>query len=134
MKTVKLLIFLSLIAFWGCDKDTFFDKFVPEIMFYENNDVENADFSEITLGAGITADTIKARISAPMKLKEIKLFKVSGKNEELLQTYNDFRLTPNVYKLKYLLKDITSETVVKVVAWDNDNKLSSKIFTIKITQ
>ena len=69
-----------------------------------------------------------------MKLKEIKLFKVSGKNEELLQTYNDFRLTPNVYKLKYLLKDITSETVVKVVAWDNDNKLSSKIFTIKITQ
>ena len=68
-----------------------------------------------------------------MKLKEIKLFKsTGGKTEELLESYYDFQLAPNVYNLQYTLTNITAETVVRINAVDADNKPTSRTFTIKV--
>ena len=41
-----LLSFVIGFMFMSCSKDTFYDKFVPEILYYQNADVENADFKE----------------------------------------------------------------------------------------
>jgi hypothetical protein len=132
---MKKVLFLSLIiitVFSACGKDTFYDKFVPEILYYEKNDVENLDFSEVALAAGVTEFVVKARVSAPMKLKEIKVFRIAdNQNEVLLQTYNDFQLNPNVFRLNYALKGIAASTTLKVFAIDLDNKSSAKIFVIK---
>ena len=125
---------LVLAIFSSCAKDHFYDKFVPEILYYQNADVENADFNEVTLPSGQTQWTVKARVSAPMKLKEIKIFKIAdNKNEELLQAYTDFQLNPNVYKLNYTLTGITTATTVKILATDMDNKSSTKDFKINVT-
>jgi|SRR5690242_19574542 len=133
MKKSHLLLIMVLAALCSCGKETFYDKFVPEILYFQKNDVENADFKEITLPAGTTEWTTKARISAPMKLKEIRLFKVTGAaNEELLQTYSDFQLSPNVYKLGFLIEGISVETIVKIVATDMKNKVTTRNFTIKV--
>ncbi len=133
MKKSHLLLIMVWATLCGCGKDTFYDKFVPEILYFQKNDVENADFKEITLPAGTTEWTTKARVSAPMKLKEIRLFKVTGaNNEELLQTYSDFQLSPNVYKLNFLIEGISAETIVKIVATDMKNKATTRNFTIKV--
>lgn len=128
MKNIlSLLISVALLS--SCGKETFYDKFVPEIMYYQNADVENADFKSITLARGVTQYSLKARVSAPMKLKDIKVYK----GDQVLQTYSDFQLSPNVYKVNYAVTGVTAQTVVRIVAVDADNKTSTKDFTINVT-
>ncbi len=135
MKKLYILFILALVTFSSCNKENFFDKFVPEVLYYEKDKVENADFKEKTLTGGASEWTIKARVSAPMKLKEIKLLKVSAnKNEELLESYSDFHLSPNVYMLQYVLEKISTETIIRIVATDVDNKSTTRDFTIKVVQ
>lgn len=131
MRKIHFVLILVLAFFSRCGKDDFNDKFVPEILYYQNADVENANFTEVTLPAGQTQYIIKARVSAPMHLKEIKLFKLGADNNEaLLQTYTDFQLSPNVYRVNYTLTGISGATTVKILATDMDNKSSTKNFKI----
>lgn len=133
MKYLLASLFM-LATLFSCSKETFFDKFVPEILYYQNADVENADFKDILLARGTTQFTVKARVSAPMKLKNVKVYKASGgQAEELLETYTDFQLSPNVYKLNYVVKGVSTQTTIKIVATDLDNKTSSRNFTINVT-
>jgi hypothetical protein len=135
MRKLQLFLILALIIFAGCGKSNFFDKYPPEIMYYQNADVENADFNSITLAPGITQYTVKARVSAPYILKDIKVFKGTKEQPEkdLLATYTDFTLTPNVLKVSNTIDNITVETIVKIVATDMNNHVTSKLFTIKVT-
>lgn len=131
MRKIHFAFIIILAVCSGCAKDDFYDKFVPEILYYQNADVENANFTEVTLPAGQIDYTVKARVSAPMKLKEIKLFKIGVNNsEELLQTYSDFQLTPNVYKLNYTVTGLSGATTVKILATDMNNQSSTKQFKI----
>ncbi|HEX7906300.1 MAG TPA: hypothetical protein VF487_20640 [Chitinophagaceae bacterium] len=133
MKRIHFLFILVLLGFSNCGKDNFYDRFVPEILYYQNADVENANFTEVTLPVGQIDWVVKARVSAPMHLKEIKVFKITGNTSEtLLQTYTDFQLVPNVYKVNYTLTGIATETTVKILATDADNKSSTKNFKIKV--
>lgn len=126
---------MALVAFAGCGKDNFFDKYPPEILFYQNADVENADFNAIALTTGVTTFMVKARVSAPYKLKEIKIYStVAGTTTDtLLNTYTDFTLTPNVLKVSSTLTNITVATVVKIVATDMNNHVTIKLFNITVT-
>ena len=74
-------------------------------------------------------------MSAPYKLKEIKVYKgvTANANPELIMTYSDFTLSPNVAKVSNAILTITEETVVKIVATDLNNKVTTKLFTIKVT-
>lgn len=125
---------MSLAAFSSCKKDDFMDRFVPEVLYYEKDNVENADFTAATLAAGVTEWNVKCRVSAPSKLKEIKLYKTEkGKSEELVETYTDFQLTPTVYHVKYLLNNIGAETVIRIDAADMKDHHTVRSFTIKVT-
>src|SRR5688500_4967282 len=126
MRKVIVIFILALTAFSSCKKDDFYDKFVPEVLYYEKDKVENADFVTTTLPAGTTQWTVKARVSAPMKLKEIKLYK----GADLLETYTDFQLSPNVFNVQRVVTDITAETTIKIVAVDADNKNTTRTFII----
>lgn len=128
MKKIFVIYILVLTAFCSCKKDTFYDRFVPEVLYYERDKVENADFVTTTLPAGTTQWTVKARVSAPMKLKEIKLYQ----GQDLLETYTDFQLSPNVYNLQRVITGITAETTMKIVAVDADNKSTTRTFIIKV--
>lgn len=136
MKNILLILSVMLLAFSSCKKDNFYDKFPPEVLFYEGGQVENADFVTTTLDAGVTEWDVKARVSAPLQLKEVQLFKKTGSgNEELLETYNGFQATstPTVFNLVYPLTGITAETTVRINAVDLDNKPTSRTFVIKVT-
>jgi len=128
MKKVFVFFILALTAFSSCKKDDFYAKFVPEVLYYEKDKVENADFVTTTLPAGTTQWTVKARVSAPMKLKQIQLYK----GNDLLETYTDFQLTPTVYNVQKLVTGITAETTMKIVAVDADNKSTTRTFIIKV--
>lgn len=128
MKKVFVIFILALTAFSSCKKDDFYEKFVPEVLYYEKDKVENADFVSTTLPAGTTEWTVKARVSAPMKLKEIKLYK----GQDLLETYKDFQLTPTVFNVQRVVTGITAETTMKIVAVDADNKSTTRTFIIKV--
>lgn len=128
-----VLLVCALVGLSSCEKYDFYAKFVPEVLYYEKDKVENADFKQTTLAAGVTQWTVKARISAPMKLKEIKLYRIAGGKEDLVTTYNDLRLTPNVFNLVAAWDKITAETTVKIVATDNDNRVTARNFIIKVT-
>lgn len=123
------------LAVFSCKKkDDFMDRFVPEVLYYENDKVENADFVATTLAAGVTEWNVKCRVSAPSKLKDIKMYKTeAGKNEELLETYTDFQLTPNVYHVNYVLENIGAETVIRIDASDLRDHHTVRTFTIKVT-
>ncbi|RPD41510.1 hypothetical protein [Chitinophaga barathri] len=134
MKKILVLLIITLAAFASCKKDDFMDRFVPEVLYYEKDKVENADFTTTTLAAGITEWNVKCRVSAPSKLKEIRLYKTEkGKSEELLETYTDFQLTPNVFNVKYLLENIAAETVIRIDAADLKDHHTVRSFTIKVT-
>ena len=134
MRKLNLLLVLFITLLSSCGKDDFYDKFVPEILYYQNADVENADFKEITLATGVSQYTVKARVSAPMNLKEISIYKVTAVNtEELLDKYTDFQLSPKVYKVSKPVSGLSGETTIKIVARDQDNKTSTKNFKIKVT-
>jgi hypothetical protein len=131
-KIYRILLVLVFFAALGCQKDDFFDKFPPEIMFFQNTKVENANFTEITLPQATTEYLVKARVSAPFKLKEIKIFVVSGSNETLVNTINNFGNTPNEFYVYQNITRISGTTEVKFVAWDMDGRQTTKIFKIII--
>ncbi|MCK7556302.1 hypothetical protein MKQ70_15270 [Chitinophaga sedimenti] len=134
MRNIFLILAAVLLGFSSCKKDNFFDKFPPEVLYYRGTAVENPDFVTTTLATGVNTWTVKARVSAPVKLKEIKLYKtVAGGPEELLETYNEFSLTPTVYNVNYALTGITTETTVRILATDLDGKPTSRTFVIKVT-
>ena len=134
MKKLQILFALFITLLCSCGKDDFYDKFVPEILYYQNADVENADFKEITLATGVTQYTVKARISAPMNLKEISISKITaGNTEELMDTYTDFQLSPKVYRLNKQVSGLSGETSIKIVAKDQDNKTTTRHLKIKVT-
>ncbi|WP_343704153.1 hypothetical protein [Chitinophaga sp.] len=128
MKGRWLFFILALLTFSSCKKDDFYDKFAPEILFYEKSKVENADFVSITLGSGVSEWTVKARVSAPSKLKQVRL----SRNGSVLETYDDLSLTPHVFDLEYRLQGITAETAVEVTAVDMNNKSTTRRFTVKV--
>jgi hypothetical protein len=135
MRKLQLFLILALIALAGCGKDNFFDKYPPEVMYYQNADVENADFNAFTLAKGVITFTVKARVSAPYKLKEIKIYKSVASNpaQVLVSTFTDFTLSPKVLKVNAALQSITENTTVNIVATDMNNKVTTKIFTLTIT-
>jgi hypothetical protein len=135
MRKLQLLSILVIILLAGCKKSNFFDKYPPEIMYYQNADVENADFNGITLATGVTQFAVKARVSAPFQLKEIKVYKGTKEQpeKEVVITYSDFTLTPNVVKISNTISGITAQTVVKIVATDMNNHVTTKLFTIDVT-
>lgn len=130
-----LWILAAVAALCGCKKDDkdFFDKFPPEVLFYEGDAVQNPDFVRTTLPAGVSEWTVKARVSAPRQLREIKLYKKTGGAESLLETYSDFRLSPTVHHVNYALTGITAETTVRIDAVDMDGKPTSRTFVIHVT-
>ncbi len=131
-KIYRILLVLVFFAALGCQKDDFFDKFPPEIMFFQNTKVENANFTEITLPQTTTEYLVKARVSAPFKLKEIKIFVISGSNETLVNTITSFGNTPNEFYVYQNITGISGTTEVKFVAWDMDGRETTKSFKILI--
>lgn len=130
-----VFILAAIAALNSCKKSDkeFFDKFPPEVLFYEGDAVQNPDFVRTTLPAGVSEWTVKARVSAPRLLKEIKLYKKTGGAESLLETYSDFRLSPNVHHVNHALTGITAETTVRIDAVDMDGKPTSRTFVIHVT-
>jgi hypothetical protein len=135
MRKLQLLLILVSIILAGCEKSNFFYKYPPEIMYYQNADVENADFNSISLASGVSQFVVKARVSAPYLLKEIKVYKGTKDQpeKELVITYADFTLTPNALKISNKILNISGETIVKTVATDMNNRVTSKLFTIRMT-
>lgn len=131
-KIYRILIVLIIFSFSGCQKDDFFDKFPPEIMFFQNTQVENADFNEITLPQATTQYLVKARVSSPFKLKEIKIYTINGDTESLLNTIISFGNSPNETFVNQSVSGITGNTEVKFVAWDTEGRQTIKIFKILI--
>ncbi len=133
-KKISIWLVVLLFAAMGCQKEDFFDKFPPEIMFFQNNNVESADFNEITLSPAVTEYLLKARVSAPFKLKEIKIFLIAGSNETLLNTYTNFGNTPNEFFVYQNITEVIKNTDVKFIAWDTEGRQTSKTFKILKTQ
>lgn len=134
MRNILFIFSMMLLVFSSCKKDTFFDKFVPEIYYYEGSTVGNPSYVSTTLPSGETTWTLKCRVSAPFKLKDIKLYKtVSGGSEQLLETYTEFGASLNQYNVNYPLTDITAETTIRIHATDMDGRTSSRTFLIKVT-
>jgi len=133
MRYIGIVLVLALFTLNSCKKEDIMDKFVPEVLYFKNDRVENADFKETTLAPGISSWTLKARVSAPAKLKEIKLYRDNGGGEALVETYTDFLLSPTVYTINYLVEDISSATVMKIVATDMDGKATARNFNISVS-
>lgn len=132
IKMSRIFFAIILFAAVACQKDNFFDKFPPEIMFFQNDKVENADFNEISLPESTTEYQVKARVSAPFDLKEIRIYIVSEGAENLVKTIDSFGNTPTEYFVYQDISGITGLTEVKFEVWDKDNRRTTKSFTIKL--
>lgn len=130
MKKIYWVLLLSVTVFFGCKKDNFFDKFPPEIMFFEGTNVENANFITKTLPQGTVSYTLKARISSPFGLKEIQVHSIVGTNETLLNTITEFGNKPNEFFLNQNITGISGNTEIKYSATDKDGRNTVKIFKI----
>lgn len=135
MKKIHLFMLFVAVVAAGCGKSNFYDKYPPEILYYQNADVENADFNSIILASGVTQFTVKARVSAPYVLKEIKVYKGTKvqPEKELVATYTDFKLNPNVLNISNTISNITGETVVETAATDGNGHVTKKLFVISVT-
>lgn len=122
-----IIILLALIGFSSCEED-FFERFPPEIMYYQYDVVETADFNKITLEAGVTEYTLKARISAPNELALIQVYR----EDKLLRTVNDFskEAKPTEYFMTEVLTNITGKVVIRTEATDKNGKKTIKTFTV----
>jgi hypothetical protein len=127
---MKKILFISfcLLTFLSCEKDDFFERFGPEVLFFQYNEVEKADFIAITLDPGITAYTVKARVSAPNKLDKIEVYR----DNSLTRSITDF--SQEVKETEYFLfeevSNITASTKIKVKATDKNGKIFEKVFSI----
>jgi hypothetical protein len=130
MKNSFWLFLIFAAALTGCQKDNFFDKFPPEIMFFEGANVENANFITTSLPADSTAYTLKARVSAPFGLKEIQVSTISGSSETEVGSITDFGNSPNETFVFQRITNISGNTDVKFLAKDKDGRATEKIFKI----
>jgi len=129
MKKILFIIMTILLSFSACGEEDLYEKYGPEILFYEyeSEGVRTTEFNSITLEADKTEFTLFARVSAPFKLREIKVFR----GETLINTINDFSTEkkPTEYFLKQAISDITAGTTpVRVEATDMEGKPATKIF------
>lgn len=144
MKTDKILniflIVLLLVASAGCSKvENIYEKYSPEILYKRlvqgagggSSWEVSPNAMAITLDAGVTEWTVRARVSTPNGLNEIQLFKVNG-SESLLETYSEFSGNPNVYEVEYKITGITSQTIVRIKAIDKIGNQTVRDFTVKV--
>lgn len=131
-KIYRILIVLIIFSASGCQKDDFFDKFPPEIMFFQNTQVENADFNEITIPQATTEYLVKARVSSPFKLKAIKIYVNNGTTETLIKTIDSFGNSPNETYVYQTVTGISGNTDVKFIAWDTEERQTLKTFKISV--
>ena len=127
-KKVKLLtpyLILTLLFFTACDKDDFFDQFPPEIMFYQYDQVETADFNQITLETAQNEYVVKARVSAPNKLAQIKVYH----NNEMVLVVTEFQRDTEHW-LSYTVTNISSKVTIRVEAIDKNDHSTMKDFLI----
>ncbi|WP_280647712.1 MULTISPECIES: hypothetical protein [unclassified Dysgonomonas] len=131
MKKILFVMMTALLFFSACGEEDLYEKYGPEILFYEYEaeGVKTTEFNSITLGADKTEFTLFARVSAPFKLKEIKVFR----EESLIKTINDFSAEkkPTEYFLKQAIENIAvGTTQIRVEATDLDGKLTIRTFRI----
>lgn len=130
MKKILFALVLAL-AFTGCKDDDFWARFGPEVLFYQYDHVETADFIEITLEAGVTNYLVKARCSAPNELARVEVFRNGTFVTEITDFSNEAKLTE--YFLAEQVTNLTSNTVIRVTATDKNGKQYSKELTIKVS-
>lgn len=134
------IVFLGLF-FIQCDKSDFMDKFPPEILYKWQVKSETGDQTwevspnakQIELETGETEWTVRARVSAPGKLKKVVFRKISGSGrEDVLEEYTDFSNNPNVYHLEYSLSAITKTMEVSIEAFDHRGLVTKRNFLIVV--
>ncbi|WP_300602069.1 hypothetical protein [Niabella sp.] len=130
MKKIFLLIPLLLVLLISCKKDDFFDKFPPEIMFFEGTKVENANFVSTTLNKDSTHYLVKARVSAPFGLKEVNIYSKRNGSQNLEKTITDFGTSPNEVFIYQDITNISGSVEVLFTAAGKDNRNTSKSFNI----
>jgi len=122
---IGLLLFSA-----GCGEEDLYEKYGPEIIFYqyESEGVRTTEFNSIKLDADQVEYSVFARVSAPFKLGEIKVYR----DGSLVNTISDFseEKKPTEYFLKQLISNITATTKITIVATDLDKKLTEKTFEI----
>lgn len=125
----KIFVFVFILSFTMCGEDNFWERFGPEVLFYQYDYVETADFIDITLESGITEYLLKARVSAPNKLAQIDIYR----DEALIRNITDFSESskPTEYFLSELVTNIVQTTIIRVTAIDSNGKEYSKEFTIR---
>ncbi|MBO9591331.1 MAG: hypothetical protein J7599_00395 [Niabella sp.] len=130
MKKNLFLVPLVLILLISCKKDDFFDKFPPEIMFFEGTKVENANFVSTTLNKDSTHYVVKARVSAPFGLKEVNIYSTRNGSQNLEKTITEFGTTPNEIFIYQDINNISGSLDVLFTAVGKDNRNTSKSFKI----
>jgi hypothetical protein len=130
MKRILFALVLALAAFTACQKEDFWARFGPEVLFYQYNRVETADFIEYTLEPGVTEYLVKARCSAPNELARIEVFR-NGNSIKVIEDFSDL-VKPTECFLNEMITGISSTTVIRVTATDKNGKQFSKEFTIKV--
>ncbi|MBO9619933.1 MAG: hypothetical protein J7539_12965 [Niabella sp.] len=130
MNTKILLTVLFILSLASCKKDNFFDKFPPEIMYFQGTKVENANFTGITLPADSTTYLLKARVSAPFGLKEVKVVAARGNSQDLINTIADFGSSPNETFIYQQITNIKGNMEIIFTATGTDNRVTTKNFTI----
>ncbi len=122
-----ILALLALFTWSSCEED-FFERFVPEILYYQYDKVDTADFNEITLEKGETRYTVKARVSAPNKLKSIEIYQ----DNKLIRTITDFsqETKETEYFMAEEIHGINGRVIITTVATDRNKKVTTKLFTI----
>lgn len=118
-------LILILLFFTACDKDDFFDRFPPEIMFYQYDQVETADFNQIILETLQNEYIVKARVSAPNKLAQIIIYR----DNEQVQVINEFQKETE-YWLLHQVSNIGTKVSIRIEATDKIGHTTVKEFLI----
>ena len=124
-----IFAFVLILSFTMCEEDDFWSRFGPEVLFYQYDYVETADFIDITLENGVNEYTVKARVSAPNKLALIEIYR----DGTFVHDISDFSQSakPTEYFLSELVTNIVQTTVMRITATDTNGKKYSKEFTIR---
>jgi len=124
-----LLVLMAAFAFTACGSDDFWERFGPEVLFYQGAEVVTADFIAVTLDPGQTEYQVKARCSAPNDLTRIEVFR-DGASIRVIADFDD--ATKNQYFLNETVTGTVSETEGKATSTDKDGKTFSKTLTISV--
>lgn len=125
-----LTIVVCLVPFYfcSCESDNFFDKYPPEIIYYQYDRVETTEFNQITLEQGVTDYTLKARVSAPNKLAVINVYR----DAQLVLNIVDFtkESKDSEYYLSCPLSNISGKVIIRTEAKDKKGNVTVKEFSI----